>query len=452
MPTRRPRWGSVRVRTTMIASCVVAVTLILASYLLIATLRGALQATSDAGSRDLAASLAQRAETGSLPATISVADGSMAQVVGPDAAVLAESANLGDPGPLSNADLTEAPRLLVLRGVPDDADLETYRVWAVAVQTPTGVIRAFAGTSPEQTDEAVRALQTGLLVGVPAVLAVLAAAVWSLTGRALRPVEEIRAQVTEITASALDRRVPVPATGDEIEGLAHTMNAMLERLAEGSRRQREFVADASHELQSPLAAIRVQLEVAAEHPTATDWPELARDLLADSDRMERLVRDLLFLAREDSGEPPAGPVPLDLDALVLEEVERLRPRSEVRVDASHVEPAPVLGRSEDLSRMVRNVLENAADHARSQVLLASDIEDGVVRLRISDDGPGVPDDLRERIFERFVRAEPHRVRRGHGGTGLGLPIALAIARRHGGDATLTSSESGTTVTLTLPTT
>lgn len=450
MCARERHWGSVRVRTTVIALGVVGITLITASYLLIATLRGELEANSDAASRDRAAILAQRAQTGSLPQPIEVADGSMAQVVGPDGAVLAASASLGDAGPISDAPLTENPRLLILRGVPDDADLETYRVWAESVVTPAGEVRVFAGTSPELAAETVRALQSGLIVGVPAVLVVLAAAVWSLTGRALRPVEEIRAQVTEITANDLDRRLPVPATGDEIESLAVTMNAMLERLADGSRRQREFVADASHELQSPLAAIRVQLEVALEHPGATDWPDLAADLLADSDHLERLIRDLLFLAREDSGEPAADPVPVDLDAVVLEEVTRLLPRPGVAVDANQVGAAPVLGRREDLSRMVRNVLENAVDHARSQVTLSVRLEKGHARLDIRDDGPGVPEELRERVFERFVRIESDRARRVSGGTGLGLPIARTIAHRYGGTVVLAPSDSGTVVTLTMP--
>lgn len=435
----------------MTASVVVGITLVVASYLLIATLRDALQTNGDTSARNLANTLAARLAAGPIPVEIGVADGAMAQVVDAGGRVIAASVNLGDTGPVSDESLNQSPRLLVLQGVPDDSDTETYRVWARTVTTPEGEFRVFAGTSPEQTDEAVRALQSGLIVGVPFVIAVLAAAVWTLTGRALRPVEEIRAEVMEISGTALDRRVSVPTTGDEIERLAVTMNAMLQRLDSSSRRQREFVADASHELQSPLAAFRTELEVAAAHPDATAWPSLVEDLLADSDRMERLVRDLLFLAREDSDEPVAAAAPLDLDTVVLEEVARLRPRSGVVVDASSVSAAPVLGRTQDLTRMVRNVLENAADHAESAVVVRTESSPGHgVRLEIIDDGPGVPPELRDHVFERFVRAEPDRRRREYGGTGLGLPIALAIARRHGGDATLSSSSAGTTVTITLP--
>ncbi len=445
-----PNWSSVRVRTTLIASVVVGVTLLLASYLLIATLRDALQTNSDNASQNLANTIAERISVAPIPAEVGVADGAMAQVVSADGRVVAASVNLGDSGPVSDIALTPTPRLLVLHDVPDDADLETYRVWARTASTPTGEVRVFAGNSPEQTAEAVRALQSALLIGVPIVMAMLAGAVWGLTGRALRPVEEIRAEVTEISGAAMERRVSVPSTGDEIERLAETMNAMLARLEASSSRQREFVADASHELQSPLTTFRTQLEVAAAHPDETAWPSLVDDLLADSDRMERLVRDLLFLAREDSGESLGAATLLDLDTLVLEEVARLRPRSGVVVDASAVSAAPVYGRAEDLARMVRNVLENAVDHAGSSVLVQTGVSADGIRLEVVDDGPGVPLELRDRVFERFVRAEPDRQRREYGGTGLGLPIALAIARRHAGDATMSTSEAGTSVTITLP--
>jgi signal transduction histidine kinase len=450
MPRFRPRWRSVRVQTTLIAAAVVATTLIVASYLLIATLRGQLQSNSDAASRSLANTLAKRAADGSLTPVIGVGDGSMAQVVGTDGAVLAASPNLGDSDPVSEARLERRTSLQVLSDIPDDADLETYRVWARTASTPSGEVRIFAGSSPEQTAEAVRVVQSGLLIGVPTVLIVLAAAVWSLTSRAMRPVEQVRAQVAEISGSALDRRVPVPATGDEIERLAHTMNDMLERLDNSAQRQREFVADASHELQSPLAAFRAQLEVAAANRDHTDWHALVTDLLADSDRLERLVRDLLFLAREDSGALQAAGIPVDLDTVVLEEVFRLRPRAGIVVDPSGVSAAPTRGRPEDLSRMVRNVLENGADHATGVVSVALTTSGEWVHLTITDDGLGVPEEVRDRVFERFVRAEPDRRRRVSGGTGLGLPIAQAIARRHGGDASLTSTENGTIVTVTLP--
>ncbi len=444
------RWRSVRVQTTLIASAVVAATLLMASYLLIATLHNQLQSNGDAASRNLANALAESAADGTLSAVISVSDGSMAQVVSVEGSVLAASANLGSTGQLTTVPLNRTPRLVVIEGVPDDADRETYRVWARTASTPTGEVRILAGTSPEQAAEAVQALRSSLILGVPAVLVVLAAAIWALTARALRPVELIRAQVAEISGTALERRVPTPNTGDEIERLAHTMNDMLGRLDDSARQQREFVADASHELQSPLAAFRAQLEVAQTHPEGTDWSALNADLLADSDRMERLVRDLLFLAREDSAEVSSALVPVDLDTVMLEEVGRLRSRKGVTINTCAVSAGPVLGRSEDLGRMVRNVLENAADHALANVTITLGIHGHHVVLQIQDDGAGVPDELRDRIFDRFVRAESDRSRGEYGGTGLGLPIALAIARRHGGDAFLESGDAGTTVKITLP--
>jgi signal transduction histidine kinase len=311
-------------------------------------------------------------------------------------------------------------------------------------------VRIYVGTSPERVTEAARALQGGLLVGVPTVVAALAAVTSLLVGRSLRPVERIRAEVAEISTGEPARRVPVPATGDEIQRLGDTMNQMLERLADGHRREREFVGDVSHELLSPLASLRTQLEVAAATPDTTEWPELVRDLGDEVLGMERLVQDLLFLAREDAG---AAPVPIDLvdlDDLVLQEVRRLRPPAGITVDTSDVSAAPVRGVPDDLGRLVRNLLENAAKHARSRVTAGLRLADGRAVLTVADDGPGIPSDLRERVFERFVRGGSARERRDGAGAGLGLPIARAIAVRHGGTLEPDETASGTRMRASLP--
>ena len=456
---------SVRGRTTILATLLVALTLGVASVLLVLTLQRSLTESRDQVSRDLAERLVDDLAAGTLHSPIAVGEDAMAQVVGPDGSVLAASTSLGRSGPVTDA---TAPvggfRLLVLEGLPDDEDTETYRVWATTAPSADGPARVFVGGSPERVTEAVRALRNGLLVGVPVVVVALAGAISFLVGRALRPVEQIRADVAEISAGGLDRRVPEPATGDEVARLARTMNAMLERLDEGDRRQREFVADASHELLSPLASFRAQLEVAAATPDTTPWASVSADLLADSDRMERLVRDLLFLAREDAGPPevatwragpgPAGPGPIrgaliDLDDVVLDEVTRLRASAETIIDVTAVSAAPVRGRGEDLSRLVRNLLENAVDHAATRVVVTLEQAGQEVRLTVSDDGSGVPPEVGERIFERFVRAVPDRGRKG-GGTGLGLSIARSIARRHGGDVVWDAPAPGAAFVVTLP--
>ena len=185
-------------------------------------------------------------------------------------------------------------------------------------------------------DEAVSTVRRTLLVGVPILLGLFVLGTRMLVGRALKPVEDIRAEVAAISATALGPASRPPATADEIGRLTDTMNDMLERLETANDRQRQFVADASHELQSPLAAFRTQLEVALAHPDDVAWQRLAGELLDDSDRMERLVRDLLFLAQEDSERYLPRADPLDLDDVVLDEVARLRHRVPVRFDTTEV--------------------------------------------------------------------------------------------------------------------
>jgi signal transduction histidine kinase len=222
---------------------------------------------------------------------------------------------------------------------------------------------------------------------------------------------------------------------------------MLDRLQAASDRQRTFVGDASHELQSPLAAVRTQLEVALAHPRNADWPAVAAQLLADSQRMERLVRDLLFLARTDSTAAPGVPAdvapasPVDLDDIVLDEATRLRATTRVRLDTTAVSAAPVVGSRDELTRMTRNLLENAERHAASMVRVELSAADGRAEMIIEDDGPGVPEEYRERIFERFVRLD-HARSRDQGGTGLGLAIVKAVAERHGGAVGVHSGRNG----------
>jgi signal transduction histidine kinase len=241
----------------------------------------------------------------------------------------------------------------------------------------------------------------------------------------------------------------VPPVDDEVGRLATTMNRMLDRIESSSRRQRDFVADASHELQSPLAAVRAQLEVALTHPSGTDWSTLAKDLLSDSEQMERLVRDLLFLAREDDASVVRREELVDLDDVVLEEVARLRGHGAVPVDATAVSAAPVRGDPDELRRLVRNLLGNAVTYAGTTVTVGLTTVGAHARLEVRDDGPGVPTGDRDRIFDRFFRADTARTR-GSGGTGLGLAIARSVATRHGGTLVLAGSEHGACFVLELP--
>jgi signal transduction histidine kinase len=231
----------------------------------------------------------------------------------------------------------------------------------------------------------------------------------------------------------LDRRVPVPGADDEVARLARTMNGLLDRLETAVATQRRFVADASHELQSPLASARTDLEVALAHPEATDWTITGADLLEENRRMERLVQDLLYLARADESAHRPLPTPVDLDDVVLAEAARLRGYRRIQVDTSRVAPAAVLGRREELTRAVRNLLDNAERYAAStvHVELSEEDEGGWATLVVSDDGPGIPPEHREVVFTRFTRLDEARDRAG-GGAGLGLAIVREIVTAHGG--------------------
>jgi signal transduction histidine kinase len=339
-----------------------------------------------------------------------------------------------------------------VRGVRDDRDLEDYRVWAVRGDSPSGPVRVYVATSLELVSETVGTLRRLLLVGVPLVGLLMGVVTWQVVGRALRPVEAIRAEVTAISAGELDRRVPEPAGDDEIARLARTMNAMLGRLEAASRRERAFTADASHELQSPLSSFRTQLEVALAQTPGTDWPGVAHELLDGSQGMERMVRDLLFLAHEDEDAAMSPQELIDLDDVVLEEAARARATSSVEILTAAVSAAPVRGHREQLVRLTRNLLENAVHHAVRRVELSLATTDGEVRMTVHDDGPGVPVAARDRIFDRFVRADDARSRQ-TGGSGLGLSIVAAIARRHGGAVELLKpldGGTGATFVLRLP--
>ncbi|MEJ7744617.1 MAG: ATP-binding protein [Nocardioidaceae bacterium] len=424
-----------RTRTTVLACAVVALTLTAGAAGLLATLEHSLSTNRDDLSRAQLTDLAVQAADGSLPAVVAdLGDNSVAQVFLETGEVLAASPGLVGEGPvLSTMPESSTPRLLTLRGVPDDLETEDYRVWVTRVEGPSGPAAVVVGASLESVEQAVSTLRGALIVGIPLLVALLALSMRVMVGRALKPVEDIRAEVATINDKALNRRVPVQGAGDEISRLADTMNGMLDRLEAASRRQQEFVADASHELQSPLAALRTQLEVSLAHPDGVEWSALATDLLADSDRMEQLVADLLFLAREDATQRAPSRDPVDLDVVVLEEATRVRARTDVSVDTSAVSGAATRGNREELSRLVRNVVENAVSHARSHVAIALAETSADIRLVVSDDGPGVPEEHRDRIFDRFARVEGSRVRgKGSTGTGLGLSIAQAIAERHGG--------------------
>ncbi|MEW2811837.1 ATP-binding protein [Streptomyces massasporeus] len=313
-----------------------------------------------------------------------------------------------------------------------DGDAEDYRFAAVEVEThDRGHLKVYAGSPLAAEHGAVRSALTVMLIGFPLLLGVVAAVTWLVTRRALRPVEGIRREMAAITQSEdLARRVPEPDTHDEIARLASTTNETLAALETSVERQRRFVADASHELRSPIASLRTQLEVAAAHPDLLDLDGAVEDTV----RLQRLAADLLLLARLDAGERP-NDARVDLAGLAREAAEG---RTGVTVDAGPVE---VAGSRGQLGRVLANLLDNAQRHARSAVTVNVRREGDRAVVGVADDGDGVPEDDRERIFERFVRLDAARSR-DDGGAGLGLAIARDVAVRHGGTLTAGRGPAG----------
>ncbi|MCS5714226.1 ATP-binding protein [Herbiconiux sp. CPCC 205716] len=322
--------------------------------------------------------------------------------------------------------------------VPDEDD----SIVVAANETDAGLL--IAGVDDGPRAEAVVTTIVLLLVAVPLLVAAMALVTWLAVGRALRPVERIRLDTEQVTAADLGRRIAAPGSGDEIDRLAQTMNRMLERLDESQRRQRRFVSDASHELRSPISALRQNAEVALAYPERMPADRLGRTVAEESARMAELVDGLLLLTRADE----RGLVPdardVDLDDLALAEARRLRalaPDSGLVIDATAVSAARVHGDEQMLARALRNLGDNAARHARGRIALRCRVEGGVAVLAVDDDGPGIPPSERTRVFERFVRLDESRAR-DSGGSGLGLPIVASIAAAHGGTVEALDSSLG----------
>ncbi|WP_433213567.1 ATP-binding protein [Microtetraspora malaysiensis] len=311
-------------------------------------------------------------------------------------------------------------------------DTAGYAVASAAAATGGDVLTVTARTSLKPAENALRTLNLLLIFGVPALLLLVAGMTWYFMGKALVPVSGIQAKLADITARDLHQRVPVPSTRDEIAALARTVNATLDRLENAVEQHKRFVADAAHELRSPIATLRTRLELAARGEPA--------EALADVERLQSLAADLLLLARLDAGEPPRDDE-VDLGQVAAEESLRPRPRPEVRVHLA-VEPDVVVnGSRTHLARLITNLVDNAVRHARSTVEVRVANEDGVALLEVRDDGPGIPPEHREAVFDRFTRLDWARAR-DSGGSGLGLAIVREIALLHRGTVSITDHGAG----------
>ncbi|WP_461079028.1 sensor histidine kinase [Streptomyces deserti] len=458
----RRLFGSVRARATLAATLVVAVALVAAGAAVLLSLRsnliGEAGTEAERSARAVAAELAAKKPFDRLsgldgdhePVQVVDEDGTLVAVsedlerisgtgtdaVKPRAAAGERGDEDSDSGDADDSDDSLEPGEIAKEttftngSATIDGEKADYRFARLDVEThDRGRLTVYAGAPLAAEHGAVRSALTVMLIGFPLLLGVVAGVTWLVTRRALRPVEGIRQEMGAITASEdLARRVPEPDTHDEVARLARTTNETLAALEASVERQRRFVADASHELRSPIASLRTQLEVAVAHPELLDLEGAVEDTV----RLQRLAADLLLLARLDAGERPAPEARVDLAALAREVAAG---RTGVTVDAEAVD---VAGSRGQLGRLLANLLDNAQRHARSAVAVTVRRDGDCAVVGVADDGDGVPEADRERIFERFVRLDAARSR-DDGGAGLGLAIARDVAVRHGG--TLTAGEA-----------
>lgn len=430
--------GSIRVRTTAAAVLVVGVSLLIASVALVVLLKRSLREHVQTSAHIRAEAIADELDLGASLAVTAVGDEDeeFVQVVDGNGRVVLASPNVSGGGPIARLTPGQAESV-----EPVPFETGPFMVVAASSEGPRGRLIVMVGRSLEGVTEAGGAVTAILAVAVPLLLLVVGAVTWRVVGRALAPVDAIRAEVEAISSRELHRRVPGPPGKDEIGRLARTMNRMLTRLEEGQGRERRFVSDASHELRSPVATIRQHAEVALSHPDGTTLGELAEVVLEEDVRLQRIVEDLLLLTRIDEGTVHVRTDPVDLDDLMFEEASRLRNSTNLRIDVGGVSAGRVSGDREKLERLLRNLTDNAARHARSTIALALRETNGVVVLAVDDDGKGIGDEHRWRIFDRFVRLEESRDR-DSGGSGLGLAIVREIAGFHRGKVTVLDSSLG----------
>jgi len=438
-PTRRrlrSRWGTVRVRTTLVATAAVGLALLAGSVVLVSLLSSMLtdsvRASAQAQADQVAAAVG---ESGPTRLDLPDDDDHLVQVLDGDNQVVASSSEqIG-----SERLVIVAPGSSTTIEVAIDDD--DYLAVAAAADTSRGRYLVVVAHALDRVAESTQALTTLLAAGLPILLLLLAATTWRVVGGTLAPVEAIRREVDEVSARELHRRVPQPAGTDEISRLASTMNRMLARLESARLRQQQFVADASHELRSPLASIRAHAEVALAHPDRAPDVELAETVLAESLRVQKLVENLLVLARTD--EPRSGPEleSVDLDDLVFHEVQQRRGRSDAVLDTANVSAGRVQGDGALLRRVVGNLLDNAERHASSRIEITLREVGDAVLLRVDDDGAGVAAEDRDVVFERFSRLDDARARDA-GGAGLGLAIVAEVVAGHRGTVSLSESAAG----------
>jgi len=480
------RRRSLRARLTLTAAAGLAVALAAVAILLVGTLGVALDRGLDNSARQTAREVAALVDANRLPNPVPVAAGTaVVQVIDSRGRIVAASAGADRLVPLlpaaQAATVARTQTGILLDGRPYGLP-ESLRVVAVAGPRGETVI---AAVSYDAVHDSLATVAHALLFGTPALLLLMTWVSWLITGSTLRPITALRRGAEQVTATGTPRGLPVPEARDEVHSLAVTLNDMLSRLEAAQQRQRQFVSDTAHELRSPIASIRAQLEVALDHPGSQEWDQTARDVLTDTMRLSQLAEDLLVLARLEEraglaqgggGLAPDGPAhgggeqvqdggggpaqgggaraagrTVDLAGLVTGTAGRYA-QARVPVTGTAPEPCPVAGDADALRRMLVNLIDNAVRYARGRVTVAAAAADGSVLVTVTDDGPGIAGCDQERAFERFTTLDGARARRGGhaSGAGLGLAIVRATAHAHGGTTWLEDAGPGLRVVVRLP--
>lgn len=445
---------SLRARLVALGTLGLAVGLVAGGVALVAVLTTVLQDSIDDEAWQTGRDVARLVDIGALPDPAPVGGGQQVQVVDAGHRVRSASANADRLVPLlREAEIVRARRSgHRVRYVPGErAGLSgPLHVVVVPAGPPDDPQVVIVARSVADIRHSVAVLRVALLVTYPLLLAMTAAVGWRVAGAVLRPVEALRVGAERITGTVPARdagaeRLPVPPSRDEIHRLAVTLNGMLDRLTGVRARQRAFLADAAHELRSPLASMRTQLEVAQHLGEST---ELAEGLLVDVDRLARLVDDLLLLARGDEAVPRERVEPVELTALAVRAAGRYA-SARVPVRAVCFRPLWVSGDPGGLIRVLTNLLDNAVRHAEHGVVVSVAAAGAYHLVTVVDDGPGIPPADRERVFDRFTRLDDARAR-DDGGSGLGLAIVRELVRRHGGAVALGDAAPGLRVEVRLP--
>jgi signal transduction histidine kinase len=446
----RSMFGSVRMRIAVAATLAVGVVLVLASVLLVTDVRASLQRPIAGEARVRATdvvALGTAADLGDPIPPLPAPWPTLVQVLDANGAVVGSSAELHGLAPLLRPSAfhrqPSGSTSLVFK-----SHTQHWQLNAVTANIRGADVTVIVATSLAQIERTTRLIEIALFVAIPVLLMLIALLAWLLVGRALRPVEQLRREVATFDQGAGGGRLAEPSSDDEIARLARTLNDLLSRLDWANGQQRRFVADASHEFRSPVANIRAAVEIGLAHPEATDWTEVAHDVLDQNARMGRLIDDLLLLARAEAGQRTQRLERVDLAAVVRG---ALATKGEYRVPVRIVagETVIVQGDGAQLGQVVDNLVVNAVRHAATAVTVTVTRRGGWGAIAVVDDGPGVAPDDRQRIFQRFVRLDHDRSPRS-GGTGLGLAIVAEVVAAHGGTVAITDADPGAIFTVRLP--